>query len=201
MKRKRLNAGFLARKTLHIAIIGAFAIAALSWGRWPTLPVAGGVLTLMLLGEWLRTRSPLFRSVLLRTLGPLMTPKERRVDRRVRLNGATWALISVVALLILFPMSVAGAALIVLAVGDPVAALVGSQYGRLRVGKKSLEGTVAFFAASLLAVLALTPIPIAIAAVGCLAAAVVELVPLPGYDNPWIAAAAAIALTAMTWLV
>ena len=78
-------------------------------------------------------------------------------------------------------------ALLFLSVGDPLAALVGSRYGRVKVWAKTLEGTLAFLVVSLViaAVFRLTtqvetywPL-----AVGAAVATVVEMLPLPIDDN------------------
>ena len=80
-----------------------------------------------------------------------------------------------------FSRDVAVAALFFSAIGDAVAATAGERFGRTRIGGKSLEGTVAFFASSLaagaiLVVVGLRLTWIAIV-VGALAAALVELLP------------------------
>jgi dolichol kinase len=45
--------------------------------------------------------------------------------------------------LVLFPRNIAYASIVILAIGDPIAAYVGSRFGRRRVGTKSWEGFVA----------------------------------------------------------
>jgi dolichol kinase len=201
MSKRQGNAGFLLRKLLHMAVVGAFVWAAISAGRWPALPIAIGCLTLAIAGEWLRTRWRFFDRMVVGTLGLLMTPEERRTRTTVHLNGATWALIAVVLALAVFPMPVSIAALLVLGIGDPMAALVGRTYGRFRIGKKTAEGSVAFIASSLVAVLTLTSVPAAIAAGGCAIATVVEQIPLPGNDNIWITAAAGGGMMLLHWLL
>ncbi len=74
----------------------------------------------------------------------------------------------------------AEAAIVVTAVADPVAALVGSRYGR--GAAKSLPGSLACagVAAVVLAVLGFGPAAVALAAIG---AAVAERIPWRGADN------------------
>jgi dolichol kinase len=45
--------------------------------------------------------------------------------------------------LVLFPRNIAYTSIVILAIGDPIAAYVGSRFGRRRVGSKSWEGFVA----------------------------------------------------------
>lgn len=80
----------------------------------------------------------------------------------------------------LFPATAAEAAIVVTAVADPAAAIVGSRYGR--GGAKSPEGSLACAgaAALILAVFGVAPAALALAAVGAAAA---ERVPWRGVDN------------------
>jgi dolichol kinase len=75
--------------------------------------------------------------------------------------------------LIIFPKAVAYASIAIVAVGDPIAAYVGGRIGRLRIGRKSLEGFVAGLVASVL-VASLVVAPL-VAAVGSTAAMLLEL--------------------------
>ena len=47
--------------------------------------------------------------------------------------------------IILFPKQIAIGTLIVLALSDPLAALIGQRYGRHRIWNKTIEGSMAFF--------------------------------------------------------
>jgi dolichol kinase len=165
------------------------------------IAVAITTVAVFLLGEWLRTRSTAFEAVLLRMLGVMMTPEERRHRRTIQPNGATWAMIAVLAALVLFPTMIGIASVLILAVGDPVAALVGRGYGRVRLGSKTLEGSIAFFFSSLLTVLLVTPLSFGLAAIGCVSAMLLEVLPIPGSDNVRIVLAAGLAMTIVWWLM
>lgn len=80
----------------------------------------------------------------------------------------------------LFPPAVAEAAIVVAAVADPAAAVVGSRFGRGEA--KSFPGSLACAgaAALVLAVFGVTPAALAVAAIG---AAVAERAPWRGTDN------------------
>lgn len=82
----------------------------------------------------------------------------------------------------------ATAAVLFLACGDVTATAIGERFGRTKlVGKKSLEGTVAFFIAAILSGMMLhlvfIQVPFGILLFGALVAAGVELLPLPLNDN------------------
>lgn len=66
---------------------------------------------------------------------------------------ALWANLGIYMVLLLFGREPAMVSVVVLAVGDAFASLVGMKYGRTRIGEKSLEGGVAFFLSSFLALL------------------------------------------------
>ena len=56
--------------------------------------------------------------------------------------------VGIIVTLLLFPSTIAYASIMILAVGDPVAALVGERVGRLHVRKKTVEGSLAGLIAS-----------------------------------------------------
>jgi dolichol kinase len=94
----------------------------------------------------------------------------------------------------LFPPRAAEAAIVVAAVADPAAALVGSRFGGGAV--KSLPGSLACACATVLvlAVFAVAPAGLAVAAVG---AAVAERAPWRGADNVTVPVVVAALLWAM----
>lgn len=64
--------------------------------------------------------------------------------REIRhLHAATLTLMATLISLIFFPRDVVLAALFMFFLGDAVAALVGKKWGRIKIGNKSLEGSVA----------------------------------------------------------
>ena len=106
--------------------------------------------------------------------------------------------------ILFFPKPIVLLSVAFLALGDPVAAVVGTLYGRHKlIGKKSLEGALANFALSWLAVFfiamfyfQLSPIKVlTLAWVGAFISMVAELLPLPVDDNFTIPVASALLLT------
>ncbi len=113
--------------------------------------------------------------------------------------GTTYFLVGALLAYLLFSRDVAVAALFFAAIGDAAAAAIGERYGRTRVGGKSIEGTAAFFASSLLvgAILVGAGLHLTWPAVaaGAAVAALAELSPLPINDNLAIPVVSGLAMT------
>lgn len=93
--------------------------------------------------------------------------------------GAFWFYFAFGLALLIFPLNIASAACIILAVGDSLSTLTGRAWGRHRIGGKSLEGSLAFLMPSfLVASLFINPL---IALAGSLAGTLAELAPELGF--------------------
>ena len=151
---------------------------------------------LALLVETARVRLPTLNRLLVQRLRILLKETE---DRRV--TGATYIAISALVAFLIFDKPVAIMALFFLALGDPVAALVGSRIGGYRVFGKSPWGALAF----VVVVLAMAGVLSAAGvisfhwglAAGAGVAAVVELVPFSVDDNVTIPLVGGAAMTLM----
>ena len=120
--------------------------------------------------------------LLLRLFSPLLKQQENR-----RLTGSTYMIGAGLAVFLLFDTHIAAAAMLFLALGDPVAALVGTRLRGPRFFGKSPVGTAAFVAVSLGACAVLVsagvvPFHWGLLA-GAVAAGIVELLPIPLDDN------------------
>ena len=58
--------------------------------------------------------------------------------------GSTYMMASSLIVFLFFEKEVAILALLYIAVGDPLAGTLGKRFGRIKIGSKSLEGTLAF---------------------------------------------------------
>lgn len=77
-----------------------------------------------------------------------------RPQERYRINSASYYLLALTIITILTPKPAVCAAALILAFGDPVAALAGGRWGKIRLSNdKSIIGALAFFGASFLAVM------------------------------------------------
>ena len=118
-----------------------------------------------------------------------------KIMRREELSGITantFYILGLFLIVLVFPLPVVLLSILYLALGDPVAAVVGSVYGRHKlVGKKSWEGALANFAISAFATLlvgaTLFALPahraILLALVGGVISVLAELCPFPIDDN------------------
>jgi dolichol kinase len=159
---------FLPSPAWVVAVSGAFAVAA-----WTM--------------ELSRRLDPRVNVVLMKIFGPVAHPHER-----YRVNSATWYATALVLLALFASRPAQLAAVAVLGIGDPVAALVGRRWGRHRiVVGRSVEGTAAFFVSSMLAALAVLAIDraasglglVAFAALSAMVGALAELVTRRLDDN------------------
>lgn len=119
-----------------------------------------------------------------------------RAEEQHRPTGSTYFVAGALVCFLVFDIGVAANAVLFQAVGDPVAAAVGSKWGRRRWRGKSLEGSLAYVAAALVSGGLLLPshlgLGVPLLALGALAAALFEFLPLPVDDNlrvPVLAAA------------
>ena len=196
-----------ARNAYHV-LSGFFAIWLIEWVLPPDwlLPVAGGCAALAWAFEIGRRRSSWFNSLLMAAFRPFAHPHEAW-----RINSATWFTSSLVLLAMTGRPVVASAALVVLALADPAAALVGRRFGTIKlVNGRSLQGTLTFFivgAAAALALLSwrypeLGPVPVlGMAVAGSAAGAIAELFARRVDDNlaiPVTVAGASIVVLALT---
>lgn len=103
----------------------------------------------VLLFEIFRKRRGQLSLTLNRMFGSVIRPQE---NASFKLTGAPFVLAAGILLCLLFPPAVAATALAIALLGDTTAALIGRRYGWTRIGTKSLQGSIAFFAAGMAAV-------------------------------------------------
>jgi len=90
--------------------------------------------------EFLRRRSPAFNERLMKLYGPVAHDHEWH-----RVNSATWYASALFLLSLTGSYLVCSIAVMVLAVGDPMAAIIGRRFGNTKlINGRSLEGSVAF---------------------------------------------------------
>lgn len=139
------------------------------------------------ISRWGDTRLSRF---LRRRLHMVLRPHERK-----RFTGGTYILAAGALCSLLFAKPIAVAVLICIIVGDTAAVFVGRSIGRIHIGKKTLEGSLAFFVASLLCILWIPGLSLEIKLLGAAVAAVVEALPIPMDDNITVPLLAGAAMT------
>lgn len=131
------------RRVFHAANGGAMAaaLAALPITRETALAVLGAVLILLFLMDLMRLVHAGANVLFFRAFWLFASPREAD-----NIASSTWYVLGVWFVIALFPRNVAVAAILILALADPVAGYVGRRWGRTRVGRDgTLEGTLAFF--------------------------------------------------------
>lgn len=100
---------------------------------------------------------------------------ENRPSPSPKFAGAFWFFFSIGLSFAIFPLQIAQAAVLILALGDSASTIIGRAIGEKRIlGKKTLEGSLSFFIVSLASVI-FVPSPVAI--FGALVGTLAELVP------------------------
>ena len=165
-----------------MAAASAFPVLALFLGEGPFLTLLLAVTLVFVLGDIARLLAKPFNSLFQRLFRPLLRKAEGSQP-----TGASYVLLGTLAAFALFTQDVAVLAVLFTALGDPVAAMVGTRCPGRRVHGKSPWGTAAMIAAGLgiAGVLHATDAigfrwPVA---VGALVAGIAELLPLPLDDN------------------
>lgn len=183
------------RRVFHAA--SGLALAWLPWAlgfrlRELLVLLAAGF-ALLVLADLARLRCPSLNRLVFRLLRPFITPPEAE-----RFASSTWYALGVLLTYLLFPLAVAIPSILVLALADPAASVVGQTVGRFRVGKGTLAGAAAFFAVAALVLLTTVWSGAGMARVAVVTAAVVtgvELLPLGVDDNLTVPVATASALS------
>ncbi|MDH3224044.1 MAG: hypothetical protein OEO23_10050, partial [Gemmatimonadota bacterium] len=148
----------------------------------------GGALLVAASLDVVRLRHRRVNEWFFRVLIGLASPREAR-----GVASSTWYLVGLLVVQLWFPAGAWIPAVLVLALADPAAGVVGRLWGQRRVGAGTLEGSAAFFAVSLAVLLAFaTP---AVALAGAVWVTVWEALPLPLDDNLIVPVATALALT------
>jgi dolichol kinase len=149
----RWLAGFapikVAARTLVHCILGvSFGVAVLWLPFWLLFSAAAAMTLVFAILDVVRLRVPAlnarFRSVLALFLRP---------DEENHVTGATYFLLGAGATVLIFPRDVAALAVLFLALGDPVAGIVGRWRGRLKLWGRTLEGDLACAAVCVLTAL------------------------------------------------
>lgn len=133
----------LMRRLWHVSM-GLVIVGVYQWfvTHQEALKILAGFLCLTLVIEWLRLRNKHFNEKVLRFWGPLIRDCEVK-----HLSGATYYILGALFTIAIFPKTIAVLALTYLAVGDPLASVVGiltkNKTNLIWKNGKSLLGTLA----------------------------------------------------------
>ena len=172
----------IARRIFHLVAASSTTLLALLMPEPAYMALVGGGALLGLALDTARPRLGWLNRWFLGIFRPILKPSET-----TEITGATWFLVAAFFAFYFFGPHVAVPVLLFVAVGDPMAALVGARVPGPRLWNKSPVGSLAFIAASLTVWAILSGLgyggwswAVVVAAV---VAAVVELAPLPADDN------------------
>ncbi len=103
------------------------------------------------------------------------------------ITGASYLVLGAFISVLLFPKMIAIAALSFVIVGDTFAAIMGQTFGKIKLFKKSLVGSVSFFIVSVIIAYIIShlpdPLPFKVGLIGASISAVIEALPLNIDDN------------------
>lgn len=183
----------LGRKIIHLGSAG-FALLYAYTDRTFMLALMAGLTVMAVVLEVARQRSPGLQRLIQRIAGGVFRSVEQS-----EVTGATWVSLAILLTIALFAKQVAIACIVILAVCDSLAALVGQRFGKARFFGKSVAGSGAFFLSALLIGHWLLPsvwAAIAGAATGAVAEALdVRIGPLRINDNVAIPLLSGLAIT------
>ncbi len=168
----------LRRKSIHLLGL-AVPIGYAFTTRQTTLIIVGFLVAVALLVELLKVLSPAFRNLFVRMFSPMLRSRERKGE----FTGATYYLIGSFLCILFFDKTLAIVCLCFLTLGDLFAAVIGKQWGRIKLfSRKSLEGSLACFIVCALIALLMKFHP-AVAITGAVVATLIELLPIGLDDN------------------
>ncbi len=131
------------------------------------------------ISEFLRLETRLFHNIFNALFGDMLKKKEVE-----NLTGATAYVVTALLSSFLFNWHVVITSLFFLSLGDPVASIVGRNFGKHRIwGSKSIEGTLAFLIVALVAGFMYPTLPLIVRVLGAISAAAIELIESPIDDN------------------
>ena len=172
----------IERRLFHIAAASVFPLIALALDQQIMIVLAAVGTGSALVLEISRRRLQSLNKWFLTTFSVLLKKSESG-----QTLGSSYLLAATLIAFLLFDKEVAILALLYLAIGDPLAALVGQRYGRIKIRKKSLEGALAFAAGAALVSWILIAggldASYSMAMAGAGLASIIELMSLPPDDN------------------
>ena len=193
----------LGRKFYHflngVLCVGLYAFVLNREEALILLSSVGGVFMLL---DLIRLRSPRLNALTLKYFGKIMRREELR-----SVSGNSFYILGLLTLVAFFPKPIVLLSTLFLAVGDPIAAVVGTHWGKIKITqRKTLEGALANLCATglisfvfgwgFLNVSLIQSLMLAV--VGGVISTLVELIPSPIDDNFTLPVGSALLLTALS---
>ena len=169
----------LMRKSIHIC--NSLFAYSLFFFNQRDFAIAIGICTIgIILFEIARVKSQKVSTFFIKIFGPII----RDFEGGGRLTGATYVMVSSFFVLLFFDKYVCITSILIMSYSDTAAAIIGKMYGKTKIFKKTLEGSLAFFITSLIIILIMVPeVNLGLGLVAILAATIVESLPISVDDN------------------
>ncbi|MBD3258957.1 hypothetical protein GF377_11025 [candidate division GN15 bacterium] len=170
----------LARKATHMgALVIPTAYAVLGLSKLEMLLIMVPITVIVISGDIARIRQT---QVWFRFIRPVLG-RMVRSHESADFIGGTYILLSVCCCVALYDKWVAIAALSFIIVGDTFAAIIGRTLGRIRFGRKTVEGSIGCLIGTVAVALAVHAIPLWIGLTGAVVATIVEAISIDIDDN------------------
>ncbi|HMA62236.1 MAG TPA: hypothetical protein VKP78_06245 [bacterium] len=178
---KQVAEGELARKAIHYSSTLIPLAYYFVLNRGVMLWATGLLFLFFLMAEIVRLRFPRFYKLYLKVFGWMI----RSHEKKDHLTGATYVFLGAFLSIFFFSKEVAVIVLFFLTVGDPTACLVGLSIGRVKLPgtEKTVEGSLAFILAGLLATFWISGVGLGVKIAGVLLAALIEYLPFKSFDD------------------
>lgn len=131
----------ILRKGIHLVSL-SIPISYIFFSKETELKILIPMAIVTVLIDVLSKKNFILHDLIHKYFGNMFRPHELRGG--VRLNGASWVLISAVACVLFFPKIIVVTGFTILIVSDIMAALIGRKYGKHPIFDKTLEGLMAF---------------------------------------------------------
>lgn len=171
----------LLRKATHMgALVFPGGYYFLNLTRWEMLSVMAVAAILMIFIDISRLRRWKFWTGFAGKIGSSII---RNHEKAGDFTGATYILVSVCLTIALFDKPIAIAALAFIIVGDSFAAVIGRKFGRHKIGRKSVEGSLGCLGGCLIVAAFVPSLAPIVLVIGTIVATVVEALPVKIDDN------------------
>ncbi len=184
-----------ARKGIHFLSLCIPLCYEFDLVSYPVIVMTVTIVTLVLsLLDLLRMRYSTLKKAFFRIFGDVVRSHEHRF-----LTGSTFLLISFTCVLFVFPKPIAVAVMVYTVLGDSMASLVGKKWGRVRFGRRSVEGSAACFLTCLLVGATIEGLTLSLIIVGAAVATIVEGLSDRADDNMTIPILTGLAMLGWAW--
>ena len=197
MQKHKINELF--RKAIHISnIIIPFGYLYIFQDKIEMLVILSFFLILCFFIELSRNKNDKVLSVFNKYFRFMM----RENEKKGALTGATWVFVGALFTVLLIPAPFSILSLLFLSVGDTFAALIGMQFPYLKLGEKTLSGSIAgFFACIIVGLIIDIHISHDVLIFGAFMAMFIEIMPLSFDDNVTIPIFSGLSMYSYTLIV